>query len=240
MISLAVTNFNRSTSVIESFIQIVDNTSISEIVIVDDHSTREEYIKLWNLVNNLGKDKIKLYRNEVNLGPFKNKYTAVSKCSNHWVILLDSDNIIDNGYIDIVDVMDKDEGVLYIPETLYRAQKEGIGWSYKEFIGPILSKQNVGQYIDEPYFEALLNTGNHFFNRNRYMQVVEKTKEEPALSVNDAIYFSYLWLRYKNKMKVVPDLYYIHQATKDSWWATHSKACCSSASEITARIKRWK
>jgi len=240
MISLAITSYNRSDSVIESFIQVLDNPTINEIIIVDDYSDTKEFIKLWNLVNNLGSDKIKLYRNEVNLRPFKNKYTAVKYCVNDWVILLDSDNIIDNEYIEIVETMDKDEGVLFIPETLYREGKKSVGWCYSEFTGLIISKDNVKKYIDRPFFEALLNTGNHFFNRARYMQVVEKTEEDPELSVNDAIYFSFLWLVNKNRIKVVPGLYYIHQATKDSWWAVNSKKCCLSASIITLKIKRWR
>jgi len=240
MISLAITNYNRSDSVIESFIQVVDNPSISEIIIVDDHSEAAEYIKLWNLVNGLNNDKIKLYRNEANWRPFKNKYIAVSKCSNNWVILLDSDNIIDNNYVATVETMDKDEGVLYIPETLYREGKKSIGWCYEDFNDLIINRYNVKKHIDEPYFEALLNTGNHFFNRARYMQVVEKTREDHLLSVNDAIYFSYLWLLHKNRMKVVPGLYYVHQATKDSWWTVHSKDCIESARIITEKIKKWR
>jgi len=239
MISLAITSYNRSDSVIESFIQVIDNPLINEIVIVDDCSIHEEYIKLWNLVNNLDNAKVILYRNKENLRPFKNKYTAVLKCSNDWVILLDSDNIIDNNYIETVSGVDKDEKVLYIPEILYRKDKESIGWNYEEFNEFRIDRTNVKNYIDKPYFEALLNTGNHFFNRNRYMQIVERTREDRTLSVNDAIYFSYLWLLRRNKIKVVPGLYYIHQASKDSWWTVHSKECRFSASEITTKIKRW-
>ena len=240
MISLAITNYNRSDSVIESFIQVLNNSRISEIVIVDDYSDPQKYVKLWNLINGLENDKIKLYRNDVNLRPFKNKYTAVSKCSNDWVILLDSDNIIDNDYIKTVEGLHKEEDILYIPEILYRAKKESVGWNYNEFSGEILDKRAVKRNIDKPLFEALLNTGNHFFNRSRYMQVVEKTKEDKQLSINDAIYFSYLWLQKKNRVQVVPGLYYIHQATRDSWWVVHSKACCASALMITAKIKRWR
>jgi len=238
-ISLAITSFNRSNSVIDAFIQVVGNALINEIVIVDDHSDKAEYIKLWNLINNLGNDKISLYRNEENLRPFKNKYTAVKKCCNDWIILLDSDNIIDNNYIEVISGLKKEEDILYVAETLYRENKE-IGWCYEDFNKLVITKKDVKNYIDRPYFEALLNTGNHFFNRTSYLQVVESTRENPVLSVNDAIYFSYLWLQNRKVMKVVPGLYYTHRATKDSWWVTNSKACSLSASEITAKIKRWK
>ena len=239
-ISLAITSFNRSNSVIEAFEQVLSNDMISEIVIVDDCSDVKEYMKLWNLVNNLGNDKITLYRNKKNLRPFQNKYTAVSKCSNDWVILLDSDNIIDNAYIKTVSKLEKEDDMLYVAEILYRAGKKEAGWCYEAFTDQIITKKNVQKLLNEALFEALLNTGNHFFNRNKYMQVVESTKEDPQLSVNDAIYLSYLWLFNKNRMKVVPGLYYVHQATKDSWWATNSEKCVRSASLITMKIRRWR
>ena len=240
MISLAITNYNRSDSVIKSFIQVIDNPLIDEIVIVDDYSDTVHYLKLWNRINNLGskKDKIKLYRNDINLRPYKNKYTAVSKCSNDWVILLDSDNIIDDEYIRIVSGLEKENDILYVAEILYRKNKS-IGWCYESFNKRVIIKKNVRHMLSDDSFEPLLNTGNHFFNKDRYMQVVEKTKEDPLLSVNDAIYFSYLWLLNENRMKVVPGLYYIHQATKDSWWTINSRACRFSASEITKKIKEW-
>ena len=238
MISLAITNFNRSDSVIESFIQVIDNGLINEIVIVDDYSDLVHYIKLWNLINNLDNDKITLHRNGVNLRPYKNKYTAVLKCSNDWVILLDSDNIIDNEYIKIVTGLKKEDDILYVAETLYRENKK-IGWYYEAFSKQIITKKNIQQMMNDASFEPLLNTGNHFFNRNKYIQVVESTQEDVELSVNDAIYFSYLWLFNKNRMKVVPGLYYIHRATEDSWWSKNSKTCILSASEITRKIKHW-
>ena len=239
MISLAVTNFNRSDSVIEAFRQVINNDAIDEIVIVDDFSDHDAYIKLWNLVNSLENDKIKLFRNDANMGPFRNKYTAVKKCINDWVILLDSDNIIDNNYIEIVSKLDKEEDVLYVSETLYREGKKGVGRCYKDFNKLTIDKQNVNEYIDMDYFEAFLNTGNHFFNKESYIQVVKGNKRDIRLSINDAIYFSYLWLLSGNKMKVVPDLYYIHQATKDSWWVTNSERCIQAAAEITRKIRKW-
>ena len=240
MISLAITSFNRSDLVIESFIQVVDNDFIGEIVIVDDYSDNAIYIKLYNLINDLNSDKIKIHRNEANLGPFKNKYEAVKKCSNDWVILLDSDNIIDNSYIEIVEGLAKEDDIMYIPEILYKKKnKKNISWHYVAFSNLIIDKSNIKDYVDVSYFGAFLNTGNHFFNRNRYMQVIENACNDLSLSINDAIYFSYLWLLSGNRMKVVPDLYYIHRPSKDSWWVIHSKECMGSTFEIIRRIKEW-
>ena len=146
---------------------------------------------------------------------------------------------LDDNYIDVIEGVNKEDDILYISEILYREGKKGVGWCYKDFNKLIIDKKNIKKYMDMVYFEAFLNTGNHFFNKVKYMQVIENNKEDVSLSINDAIYFSYLWLLSGNRMKVVPDLYYIHRATKDSWWAIHSKKCIYSASEITRRIKTW-
>lgn len=240
MISLAITNFNRSDFVIESFIQVLNNDFISEIVIIDDYSDSAVYIKLYNLINDLNNDKVKVYRNDTNLGPFKNKYEVVKKCKNDWVILLDSDNIIDNNYIEIVESLDKEDDIMYSPEILYKKKnKENIGWYYAAFSNLIMDKNNIKNYMDISYFGTFLNTGNHFFNKDRYVHVIENNYNDLRLSINDAIYFSYLWLLSGNKMKVVPNLYYIHRPSRDSWWSTHSVKCMASTLEIFKRIKVW-
>ena len=58
-----------------------------EIVVSDDCSTDEESNNLKNIVSELGSDKIKVYRNEKNLGGFRNKYTAVGHATSEWVYL---------------------------------------------------------------------------------------------------------------------------------------------------------
>jgi glycosyltransferase involved in cell wall biosynthesis len=45
-----------------------------------------------SLIKKLNTNKIKVFRNKTNQGAFRNKYETVSKCSNEWIYLLDSDN----------------------------------------------------------------------------------------------------------------------------------------------------
>ena len=241
MISLAIPNFNRSDFVTESFIQVINNDLISEIVIVDDCSDNIVYIELWNLINDLNNDKIRLHRNNVNLSPFKNKYEVVKKCNNDWVILLDSDNIIDNDYVEIVDKLDKEDDILYCPEVLYRLNKNSICFNFREFNRLTIDKNNVKKHIDAGNFETWLNSGNYFLNKERYVNIVENNYDAPKLSVNDALYFSYLWLLSGNKMKIVPYLYYIHYQNGvglgGSWYANNVRDCEFASSEIKKKIK---
>ena len=124
MISLAIPTWNRSDLTIESFEQVVENPLIGEIVIVDDFSDSDIFVNLWNLIDTFHSDKIKLHRNNSNIGPLANKYETVKKCENKWCILLDSDNIIANDYIEIVSKLNKKEDILYMPETLFGMDKK--------------------------------------------------------------------------------------------------------------------
>ena len=91
-ITLALPFWNTSRYFEEATRLSLNNDFIKEIVVSDDCSTDEEWEKLNEIVSNLNNDKIKLFRNEENLGGFRNKYTAVKHSTCEWVYLLDSDN----------------------------------------------------------------------------------------------------------------------------------------------------
>lgn len=235
-LSLVVPTFNRTDFVIEAFVQVLENPSIDEIVIVDDYSKPEIFCALWNLVNNLQNDKVKLFRNDKNLGPLLNKYEAVKWCKNDWCIMIDSDNIIDNDYVEKILTLEKEEDMLYCPETLKEVNGK-INFSYEEFCSLIVDKDNVKKYIGHINFETWMNTGNYFFNKNRYLHNIESNKIDTRLSLTDSVYFSYLWLLSGNRMKIVPDMYYIHRIHKGSWWQNHSKDCVLLTAEIVEKIR---
>jgi glycosyltransferase involved in cell wall biosynthesis len=98
-ISLAITSHNRSNKTIRSFSNVLSDDRITEIIIVDDHSDDKNFNDLSNQINLLKSPKLKIHRNTKNLGAFLNKCRAIDLTSNDWVILLDSDNIIDIHYL---------------------------------------------------------------------------------------------------------------------------------------------
>jgi glycosyltransferase involved in cell wall biosynthesis len=238
MISLAIPTYNRSDFTIQSFEYnyILNNPNISEIVILDDYSDKQEYISLHNTINNITSKKIKLFRNNSNLGPFRNKYEVVKRCNSDWIILLDSDNILNNIYIDIVSKLNKEEDVFYSPETLFSLTHK-VEWDYSEYNHFLITKQNAKEYICKGNFETMLNTGNFFINRNKYIETFEQNCINTRLGVNDALYFSYLWLAGGNKIQVVPELNYIHRVHKGSWYKHHQNECGLATKEIHQKIK---
>ena len=101
MISISIPSFNRSDLTIRSFISVLNDSRVSEIVINDDASNIDIYDDLCSKVKSLENDKIKVFRNSENIGSFLNKRKSVSLSTNEWVILLDSDNIVNTDYLDI-------------------------------------------------------------------------------------------------------------------------------------------
>jgi hypothetical protein len=237
MISLAIANYDRVEMTIESFIQVLGNALVGEIIIQDDFSDVNKYAKLWNLIQGLNTDKVKLYRNVENIGPFLNKYKVVKQCNNEWCILLDCDNIIDNDYIEKVSNLEKDKDTIYCPEVMYKLNKEGVNWTYKEFNTLDIDRTNVKEHIDNSVFSTWLNTGNYFFNRQRYTDVVEQTVLDVRLSTLDSFYFSYLWLLQGYKLKIVPELSYIHRVHDGSYYLNNRKALRSVFDIIKTKIK---
>lgn len=237
MISLAIPTYNRPEMTLESFAKVLDNPLISEIVIVDDHSEMNNYIKLFNALLSIDSPKIKLYRNATNLKPLRNKYEAVKKCGNDWVILLDSDNIIDNHYIQLINkIGNLDKGTLYCPEKLINSKGQSI-WDYSKLYS-LTTPGSAMQSINNGNFQAFLNTGNYFLNRNEYISVHEKNGISKELGINDALYFSYLWLKSGNNMGIVPGLNYIHRVHKGSWYKNNQKECGKATDEIIKLIKQ--
>ena len=241
MISLAITNYNRSDLLIESFISVIDNKNIDEILISDDCSDIGIYNKLEDLLKELNNKKIKLIRNKENIKPFFNKYEAIKNCKNDWAILLDSDNKITNDYIQkVTNIINKNNDTIYVPQILMR---EGfVGWNYSSFANVILNKTNIKDLLNPKDYqksmniETMLNTGNFFVNKNTYISTIKHSKIEQDLFTNDASYFSYLWLKNEKNIMVLQDLQYYHRIHDGSWYLNNSQKCSENTKIILQRI----
>ena len=71
-ITLAIPFYNTSHYFKEAVELALTNDFVKEIVVNDDGSTEDEWKKLNDIVDTLNTSKIKLFRNEVNLGGFRN------------------------------------------------------------------------------------------------------------------------------------------------------------------------
>jgi hypothetical protein len=238
MITLAIPNYNRSDFVIESFIKVISDDRISEILIVDDFSDINIYNDLLSKIERF--NKVSIIRNECNLGSFFNKLKCVENSKNEWIILLDSDNDISIEYLNSLDGL-RDKETIYAPS---HAMCNSPLLNYTQYSNTILDK---GGYIDKVTsgrtvaWDCILNTGNYFFNRDTYLRSVRMEENLDNSYAADAYYLIYLW--FKNiegsKFHVVENLRYNHRLGHNSHWVSQSNNSNMVVESIIRKVRTW-
>lgn len=224
-ITLAIPFYNTSRYFLDCIKYSINDNFVDEIVVNDDCSNEKEYDRLLKTIESIDNDKIKVYRNESNLGPFRNKYKTVSNCSNDWVYLLDSDNYPFEDSYTIIKSVEFYDDVCYSPEKLFCKHDNTIGYEniadYKfpfSIIGIEESKISIINNLE--WFDWFINTGNYIFNKNTYLKNLKEPYENldtPLLHADTAASF-YFWLKNGGKFKVVDDLKHNHRLRPDSTW----------------------
>lgn len=199
-ISLAVTNHNRTDLLYRAIEPFLNDDRIDEIVISDDASLTHIFDEICEKY----KDdmKVRIFRNDINLDCYRNKRQAVKRCLNAWVLLIDSDNIFDKGFIDaIFSQQEWNYSWAYAPEF---ARPH---FDFREISAVALSSRNVGSYLDKGSCSTMLNAANYFFARDEYLRVWDGSLD-PVTS--DSLYQNYNWLKGGNTIYVTPGLQYQH------------------------------
>jgi glycosyltransferase involved in cell wall biosynthesis len=205
MISLCITTYNRTDLLYESFRQILNDDRISEIVIVDDHSTEDVWQTIFWQFNEV--PKVKLFRNEKNLDCYFNKREAVSKASNEWVIIWDSDNIMTKEYVDAIHNCGR------VSTEILNPCFAKPNFRFTDYSNFHIDKTNVHRFMWDGNFQTMLNAMNYFVNRDEYLRVWDGSVN-PVTS--DSIYQNYNWLKAGNSIYVVPGLEYEHRVHSGS------------------------
>lgn len=215
MITVAIPYYN-SEKYLEKTLELpLSSEFVSEIIIHDDGSTNEI---------ESSHPKVKVYRNEHNVGAFKNKYLAVSKATNEWVYLLDSDNYFFDNSLDVVKSITPQRGTYYSPSQLH-LDDDGLDASLHgrivkyDFVVVDSSKAKSLLESGVGEFEWLINTGNFFVHRDDYIEAMKDVFEDPSYPYfeADAIVFCYNWLKKGNEIEVVEDLWYNHRLRSNSY-----------------------
>lgn len=184
-----------------AFQDVHDDERIEQVTIADDASLPEYFNELKNLCSDY--PKVKLIGDDENLDCYKNKCRAMIYSDTLWNILLDSDNKIDESYLDrLFEISEWDENTIYTPSFAKP------NFNFTPYEGLTISKENVAEYIDKPLFQTMLNASNFFINKETYLRVWDGSID-PVTS--DSIYFCYKWLESGRKIFVVPNLHYDHK-----------------------------
>jgi glycosyltransferase involved in cell wall biosynthesis len=217
-ISIAVTSYNRPNT-IKSFEKVLNDHRVDDIVIVDDHSDPALYRLLkQNVLSANASKKIRLFRNEKNLDCYKNKRRAVSLVDNEWCILLDSDNSIDEDYIDAIDQAASFK--MIPPNIILQPEYARPHFDFRRLTGTVLDKGNIAEFIGSGDTQTMLNAMNFFVNKDWYLKVFDDLID-PVTS--DSLYFNYCWLREGGKIQVTPGMQYDHPISEDSHYKKNVK-----------------
>ncbi len=218
-ISVAIPHYNNIKFMNKTLELLVEDERINEIIIMDDLSTDIKQLRV--LISNLNTSKIKLYENKKNLGCYHNKITAVSKCSNDWCILLDSDNYIEKSYLDrIYDIEEWDKKTIYSPDrpiTFPGVPSENL--DYRKYSNKYISKDLYLRDFNDIKFQCLLNTCNYFLPCKEYVKCMNEGFKKNNRDIIDCLDSAVLftdWLINNNRIKVVKNLSYYHRLHSDS------------------------
>jgi glycosyltransferase involved in cell wall biosynthesis len=227
-ISLCITTFQRYEYLIDSFHQVLDDDRVSEIILVDDCSDLDIFLKVKDFCDQY--PKIKLYRNATNQDCYQNKMIAVSYSSNPWLVLFDSDNVIDKKYLDKIFEIDPwEENTIYQPDFAYPM------FSFKDYSGDTITKQNVSGYMSRLMFSTSMNANNNFVNRDEYLKVWDGSRNP---NTADSIYFNYCWLNAGNKIKFVDGLEYFHRVHSSSHYKLNNYKTGNFYREVEDKLKQ--
>lgn len=145
LISVLITVYNRKQFIAEAIESVLQSTFTNfELIIVDDNSTDSSFKIAKTYAGNDAR--IRLYKNEKNLGQFQNRNKAASLAKGKYIKYLDSDDIIyPHGLEVMVNAMEQ------FPEASFGMPGE----PNPEKLFPILYEGKVGldrHFIDGNYF----------------------------------------------------------------------------------------
>jgi glycosyltransferase involved in cell wall biosynthesis len=211
-ISVVIPTWNRTSLLYEAIGYPAIDERVSEIVVYDDHSNVDIYNQVVVFCER--HEKIKLFRGAKNMDCYRAKREAISKASNEYVIILDSDNQIDEKYIDTI------YANTWSPERILQPSFAKPHFDFRKFNSLLANRKNVAKYANDSTFTTALNAMNFFVNRDRYLEVWDSSVD-PVTS--DSIYFNYKWLEAGNSIYVTPGLEYEHRIHDGSHYQQNNK-----------------
>ena len=239
-ISVAIPHYNNSDYICDAIDPLLNDDRISEIIICDDKSN--DISQLEQIISKYNNSKIKLFKNDVNLGCYHNKINTVSKCTNNWAILLDSDNIYSKTAIDILyNIPDWNENTIYVPSwAITFPNSPSPMLNYTKYNNTHITKTIYINDFNTPIFQCLINTCNYFLPVKKFMDIMNSLqhtyKREIIDSLDSAVLFTD-WFCNNNNIYVVENLHYKHRLHNKSNYCL-SKSHCHSGMVLNDLINK--
>lgn len=98
-VTVAIPSYNRPDLIKLAIESVINQSVFPTLIIVDNHSSDNNFNELLLLVNNYEEYNISIYRNEENLEMFGNFNRCLELCNTEWITFLCDDDILDNNCI---------------------------------------------------------------------------------------------------------------------------------------------
>lgn len=211
--TVALTTYNRADKLIPTIKSYENYDAIDEIVVTDDCS--DDYDKLMKAGFS---DKVKIYRNDVNLRAYQNKLKTLERAKNDWIILFDSDNVFSADYIEALYEEYKtcglDENIMYCPVAALPR------FRYSNLENKIIDKNfwNQHRHAEGCFF----NTGNTCLSKKAANCLIENFKID---SIKDPYveckYMCYILIKNGFFLKALKGMEYEHATSEDGFYLMH-------------------
>lgn len=222
-VAVAIPTRNRADRLLDLIPRLLRDPRIGEVVVRDDASDAADYARLQAGLAPL-EPRVRLARNERNLGAFANKLAVVGDCRCEWAILLDSDNRLGPDYLDRFYALPAwSERVIYCPQ---RARPR---FDFRFLGGATLDVRAVATLFTPDWTDSMrvfLNTGNYIVPARAYV-ARGRPYADRNVGGGDVFFANLIWLQEGGLLQVLPGLEYDHDVHEGSWFketATQSKA----------------
>lgn len=241
--TLVIPTYNSSCYVEELLDSAIKINNLTEVIITDDNSNKENTELLDKIVNSnkYANLNIKLYKNKNNLGGFRNKLNGVELSSNNLIYQVDSDNVISKKTIRFLNnkknLMLINKGELYLPskirlfrkfkliESLLFYRNNDVLFTKKnKFMSIYDVKKELNSDLNsfkDRTLKSILNIGNPIFLKKDYIDFCKEGLDlQIDISAGDAIALSYFYLKNNGKIVFNKNLSHFHRMRDDSYWHT--------------------
>jgi glycosyltransferase involved in cell wall biosynthesis len=231
-LSLALPVYNSSEFFLEAIKIPLANEKVTEIVVSDDGSSNEEFEKLNKLIADTNSNKIKVVRNEKNLGAYKNKYNVIQNCTNKWVYLLDSDNYPLEGMLELFLKENLNENICYMPHKY-----DYCGHIAEFTLGfDILDKDKIKEAIKNNTIGHFVNLCNFFVSRDLFLKRMEEGFNIDVFPIADCATMTYLWLKHGGEFKLIQDYQYFHRVRDSGYYMSNRRAAENCVNHYNNKI----
>lgn len=194
----------------------LDHPMISYVIICDE--TGNDLIDMYQ-EHILEHPKLRVYQNDIILGPYENKRQCLMRAPTKWVAILDSSNLFDPGFFDafISCILRKGEP----KKTVYCAGRverflpltASTEVRTEHFNGMKVSLDNWGKVLEMREWDILLNSGNIIWP-TKVIRHIPQLPKDMTVSM-DNIFFIRMAIQAGYTMSIEPTMSYVYTVLDD-------------------------